>query len=933
MTVTHCGCFIRRDDRVVFLPQVTVKTHATLFSSTSRTVLTQTFVNPLQDATLEEVNYAFPLYDGVSIVGFSCDVAGRTIKGVVKERELAKQEYDTAKQNNTFAGLLQRSENSSDVFMTSLGNVPAGASIDVEITYLGELKHDAEVDGLRYTVPAIIAPRYGPHESFEEANNVVATDMTITVDAEMPSAIKSIQSPSHAVSVSIGTTSVEPDAEPSFHRASASLSLASTSLQTDFVLQIISDKLGEPSAIMETHPDLPNQRALMTTLVPKFGLPPQKPEIVFLCDRSGSMGGRIKDLVSALRIFLKSLPPGVMFNICSFGSDYSFLWNHSVVYTEESLNQATRHVEEFSADMGGTEIYEPMKQAFSQRYPDMELEVIMLTDGQIYGQDILFDLIKNEVKSSQGAVRVFTLGVGSGASSSLIEGAARAGNGVAQSVSDDEKMETKVIRTLKATLTPHITGYSLEIKYEKVDEDDFEIIEKVMANVSMDEDDKEMGAIEGPDQPETTNPAPMSLFDPNYKEDLTAPKPPSIKDKYAHLPALSTPSYLQAPCTIPPLFAFNRTTVYVLLSESSPGKKARSVVLRGTSKQGPLELEIEIKHLEKPGQTIHQLAARKAVQDLESNDGWLSTARRTSDNKLLKEAKPSKFSGMVEREAVKLGMKYQVSSKWCSFVAIDDTKQDTAVGDVVAAGSSASSAQRMFPPRFSQRRVSRGKDVRHRFMSDVRSCSARGPTATPPPPAPAGGLFGGSPSRPALSSGSTTMFGAAENFDPRYSVTTPDSPGVDHNLLARYQVEMECATAQPLPDESSDDDLGSTPPRSIKKKKLGSSVVEAPARRESKLQALIALQTFGGNWSWTPDLEELTGSRAQDYMSLEWPGCSDVDVKGRVSATVCAIRFFKMHLAAQKEVWEMVVEKAEDYLLATTGQSVEDLEKVASQVQ
>jgi hypothetical protein len=701
------------------------------------------------------------------------------------------------------------------------------------------------------------------------------------------------------------------------------------------------------------------------------------------------MGGRIKDLVSALRIFLKSLPPGVMFNICSFGSDYSFLWNHSVVYTEESLNQATRHVEEFSADMGGTEIYEPMKQAFSQRYPDMELEVIMLTDGQIYGQDTLFDLIKNEVRSSKGAVRVFTLGVGSGASSSLIEGAARAGNGVAQSVCDDEKMDTKVIRTLKATLTPHTTDYSLEIKYEKADEDDFEIIEKVMANVSMDEEDKEIGATDGPDQPETTNPAPMSLFDPNYKEDLTAPKPPSIKDKYAHLPALSTPSYLQAPCTIPPLFAFNRTTIYVLLSESSPGKIARSVVLRGTSKHGSLELEIEIKHLEKPGQTIHQLAARKAVQDLESNDGWLSTARRTSDNKLLKEAKPSKFSGIVEREAVKLGMKYQVSGKWCSFVAIDDTKQDTAVGDVVAAGSSSSSVQRTFPPRFSQRRVSRGKDARHRFMSDVRSCSARGPTAPPPPPAPAGGLFGGSPPRPALSSGSTTMFGAAENFDPSfvssdgkskfspeamrrnsigntwpdvedvelgldgysggtpvstivehtpdrspgYSVTTPDSPGVDHNLLARYQAEMECATSQPLPYEGSDDDLGSTPPRSIEKKKMGSSVVEAPTRRENKLQALIALQTFAGNWSWTPNLEKLTGSRAQHYMSLEWPGCSDVDVKGRVSATVCAIRFFKVHLAAQKEVWEMVVEKAEDYLLATTGQSVEDLEKVASQIE
>lgn len=1025
MTVTHCGCFIRRDHRVVFLPQVTVKTHATLFSSTSRTVLTQTFVNPLQDATLEEVNYAFPLYDGVSVVGFSCDVAGRTIKGVVKERELAKQEYDTAKENNKFAGLLQRSESSSDVFMTSLGNVPPGASIDVEITYLGELKHDAEVDGLRYTVPAIIAPRYGPHESFEEANNVAATDMNITVDAEMPSAIRSIQSPSHAVSVNIGTTSVEPDAHPSFNRASASLSLASTSLKTDFVLQIIADKLGEPSAIMETHPDYPNQRALMTTLVPKFGLSPQKPEIVFLCDRSGSMSGRIKDLISALRIFLKSLPTGVMFNICSFGSSYSFLWDNSVAYTEKSLNKAIRHVEDFSANMGGTEIHRPMERTFHNRYPDMELEVIMLTDGQISAQDRFFDLIRKEVASSKGNIRVFTLGVGSGASSSLIEGAARAGNGVAQSVSGDEKMDKKVIRTLKAALTPHITNYSLEIKYEKDDDDDFEIIETVMAKVSMDEAAEPSAPTEGSDQPEAVEAAPSSLFDPNYKEDLTPPEPPSAKDKYAHLPALSTPSYLQAPCSIPPLFAFNRTTVYVLLSESSPGKKAKSVVLRGTSKQGPLELEIEIKHLEKPGQTIHQLAARKAVQDLESNDGWLSAARRTSDNKLLKEATPSKFSGMVEKEAVRLGVKYQVSGKWCSFVAIDDTEEDTQLGDIQTPGAqypntqdNAVRRQLMSKPavdlrdtsapfvghsfmRFSQRRLVRGSEQRSRNRDDgirdrarasnVRSCSTRGSPSPPPRPAPAGALFGSAPLQPntgAGSPGGTMAIGGSVSFDPcfvssepgletmkensigvpdnvemaldfgyeggtpvsaivehtpgrspAYSVTTPASPEADQKYVPSWKAEMQCATDQPLPDWSSDDDLAPTPPRKsspqrkAKKQRLGLSATDVPMRLEDTLQALIALQSFAGNWSWSPDFKKWTGSREQDYMSLEWPGCSDHDVKGRVSATLCAIRYFKKHLAAEKEVWEMVVEKAGDYLLATTGHTVEDLEMVASQVE
>jgi hypothetical protein len=48
-----------------------------------------------------------------------------------------------------------------DVFSTSLGNIPPGETIRVEIAYIMELKHDAEVDDLRFTIRTSIAPRYG----------------------------------------------------------------------------------------------------------------------------------------------------------------------------------------------------------------------------------------------------------------------------------------------------------------------------------------------------------------------------------------------------------------------------------------------------------------------------------------------------------------------------------------------------------------------------------------------------------------------------------------------------------------------------------------------------------------------------------------------------------------------------------------------------
>jgi hypothetical protein len=142
---------------------VSLAVHTHIVASTSRTLLTQTFVNPSKDAAIE-LRYTFPLYDGVSVVGFVCTINNdRVIRGVVQERGEARKTYDDAVSKGQTAGLLEQLPDASDVFTTSIGNVPAGATIKVDITYLGELKHDAEADGIRFTIPTSIAPRYGSY--------------------------------------------------------------------------------------------------------------------------------------------------------------------------------------------------------------------------------------------------------------------------------------------------------------------------------------------------------------------------------------------------------------------------------------------------------------------------------------------------------------------------------------------------------------------------------------------------------------------------------------------------------------------------------------------------------------------------------------------------------------------------------------------------
>ncbi|CAI4214200.1 unnamed protein product [Parascedosporium putredinis] len=575
--------------------------HVSILSSVSRTTLTQTFTTEGLSSALTEVKYAFPIYDGVSVVAFTCTIGDR----VARDRGEA-------------AALLEQVPEAADVWTTSVGNIPANTNVKVEISYLGELKHDAEVDGIRYTIPAVIAPRYGQMpESMLSTNSSLGGKggLKIVVDAQVPAALAA--------------------------KASATLTSGSTEFEKDFVLHVIATNTSNPVALLENHPTLPNQRALMATLVPRFNLPPDKPEIVFVCDRSGSMGwGKIENLKAALHIFLKSLPVGVKFNICSFGSSYSLLWDRSKSYDKSSLDEASRHIDTFDSNMGGTEMCQPIKAVFEKRYKDMNLEVFLLTDGDIWDQDKLFGIINSEVASSKGAIRVFTLGIGTGASTLEIK--------YAESKGDDKPQAE-----------------------EGDDADDFELVEKVLDCLVVDDSRSEKTLVSGESETAKKKPEPE-----------TPPASSGTDAKFDHLPPSRSPSSSKPPSRSP-LFPFNRTSVYVLMSDETARRPVKSVVLRGTSVHGALELEIPVTTLDEPGETVHQLAARKAVKELEEGKGWIRHAKDAGDE-LLSRRYDGRFSDMVEREAVRLGVRYQVAGRWCSFVAVEERPGEEAARQLSA---------------------------------------------------------------------------------------------------------------------------------------------------------------------------------------------------------------------------------------------------------
>jgi hypothetical protein len=143
---------------------------------------------------------------------------------------------------------------------------------------------------------------------------------------------------------------------------------------------------GSSAALAVLYPDSLQVQALLDDQDPKGHLAIDLPkELLFVLDRSGSMsGGSIRRAGEALQLFLRSLPPGCRFNIIGFGSHTELLFDAPQSYDAESLQAASHHAQTVQANLGGTELLQPLRQIFDRPVPDgFERRIVLLTDGQV----------------------------------------------------------------------------------------------------------------------------------------------------------------------------------------------------------------------------------------------------------------------------------------------------------------------------------------------------------------------------------------------------------------------------------------------------------------------------------------------------------------------------------------------------------------------
>ncbi len=112
-------------------------------------------------------------------------------------------------------------------------------------------------------------------------------------------------------------------------------------------------------------------------------------------------------------MFIKSLPSDTFFNVISFGSGFEQIFNNSAKYSDGDVDKAVKLIKAMSANMGGTEIYEPLRREITKKpidgYPK---QVFLLTDGGVSDTEGVIRMVGQNNKYS----RVHTIGIGNGCS-------------------------------------------------------------------------------------------------------------------------------------------------------------------------------------------------------------------------------------------------------------------------------------------------------------------------------------------------------------------------------------------------------------------------------------------------------------------------------------------------------------------------------------
>ncbi len=415
----------------------------------ARVKVTQTFVNSATDRI--EAVYVFPLPHKSAVDSMTMKIGDRSVVGVIKRREVARQIYEQAIAQGHTAALLEQER--PNIFTQSVGNIEPGGTVRIEITYVDALDYDMGVYAFHF--PMVVGHRYIPGGAVSGRSGTgTAPDTDRVPDASRitppripPGAERSGADISLSVQLDAGVPvqdlkSVNHKVEmKQTGRSTATCRIAGgdTIPNKDFELRykVVGDK---PEMAILAHADSGKDGYFMLMVQPREDealkkAPPR--EVTFLVDVSGSMGGPPTAKVKqAMREFLQQSSPRDKIQLITFAGSAHKLFPKPVESTPENIKKVVEFAEGYEGG-GGTEMLKGIKAAIEDPLDAERVRiVIMLTDGYIGNEA---EIIKEVGAKCGDKIRFWCIGIGNSVNRFLVDGVAKQGGGMGKVLSLNSK--------------------------------------------------------------------------------------------------------------------------------------------------------------------------------------------------------------------------------------------------------------------------------------------------------------------------------------------------------------------------------------------------------------------------------------------------------------------------------------------------------------
>ncbi|KAF6312956.1 inter-alpha-trypsin inhibitor heavy chain 3 [Rhinolophus ferrumequinum] len=406
--------------------------------------------------TAKEVSFDVELPKTAFITNFSLTIDGVTYPGNVKEKEVAKKQYEKAVSQGKTAGLVKASGRKLEKFTVSV-NVAAGSSVTFELTYEELLKRHKG----KYEMYLKVQPKQ------------LVKHFEIEADIFEPQGISTLDAKASFI-----TNDVLSSALTKFFSGKKGHVSFKPSLDQQRSCPTCTDSLidGEFTISYDVNRESPANVQIVNGYFVHFfapqGLPVVPKNIVFVIDVSGSMQGRkMEQTKDALLKILDDMKEDDFLNFILFSGDVT-IWKENLVQaTPENIQEAREFVRSIQ-DQGMTNINDGLLRGISMLKEAREKHrvldrstsiVIMLTDGDANVGESRPPKIQENVRNAIGGkFPLYNLGFGNNLNYNFLESMALENHGFARRIYEDSDANLQLQGFYEEVANPLLTGVEVE---------------------------------------------------------------------------------------------------------------------------------------------------------------------------------------------------------------------------------------------------------------------------------------------------------------------------------------------------------------------------------------------------------------------------------------------------------------------------------------